>query len=109
MKSNKFSLTWQDAGKALALTIITAFLSALWQSLEVSFNTGDWAHVIPTKPQISNAGFIALNAGAGYIIKNFFSDTVKSAEKTLEIAGVTPPCSDKPTDTDTKPVTNQSL
>ena len=94
--SNKFSLTWQDAGKALALTIITAFLSALWQSLSVSFDTGDWAHVIPTKAQISIAVSIAIKAGAAYIVKNFFSDTVKSAEKTLEIAGVTPPCTDKP-------------
>lgn len=105
MKSNKYSLTWHDAGKAFALTIITAFLTALWQSIGESFNASDWSHIIPTKPQLMIAIDIAVKAGAAYIVKNFFTDTVKSAEKTLEIAGVTPACTDKPTE-ETKPVTN---
>lgn len=103
MKTNKFSITWQDAGKALLLTVITAFVSALWQSVGESFNTSDWEHIIPTKPQLTIAVSIAIKAGVAYIVKNFFTDTVKSAEKTLEIAGVTPPC-DKSTDTTTQPI-----
>ena len=99
MKSNKFMLTWQDASKALALTIITAFVSALWQSIDQSYTNSDWTQIVPTKPQVQVAVSIAVKAGAAYIMKNFFTDTVKSAEKTLEIAGVTPPCEDakKPT------------
>lgn len=76
MKSDRFSINWNDLLKGLIMAVIMPVLAIIQQSISEGMLTFDWR-------------LIGLTAGGGlvgYLIKNFFSDNVKAAENTLEAA-----------------------
>lgn len=68
--SNRFSLIWQDYLKGFAVAVITAVLNVLYQALTVTPLVINWKQV----------GIVAATTGVGYLIKNFFSNTVTLAQ-----------------------------
>jgi hypothetical protein len=74
MKSVFLSLNTADFIKGLALTIITAVISIVYQVVQAGSLSFDWKAI----------GTAALSAGLGYIIKNLLTnstDTFLSKEK----------------------------
>ncbi len=82
MKSNRFSLNWRDAGKAIVLAFLTAFVTALAAALGIE---GGSLH-FPTGAELWVCVKIGLTAAVAYIIKNYFTNDVPAAQKTLEEA-----------------------
>ena len=62
--SQLFTLGWNDVGKGLLMAIIGAVLTIIYSQI-TSVNGIDWGTV----------GQVAITAGVGYLIKNFFSGT----------------------------------
>jgi hypothetical protein len=79
--SNRFSLIWADGLKGLVMTVLGSVLTVIYQALTTSPVTFNW-------PQI---GVVGATAGVGYLIKNFFSNTV-----TLAAPGTPPTASNPP-------------
>jgi len=75
-----FSLNWADIGKGLLVTFLTIFLGTIGQSIE--------AGALPTIAQIKVAALAGLTAGIAYLIKQFFTNSVTQAKKTLDKAGI---------------------
>lgn len=75
MQSTRFSLDLVDLGKGVLVAFGTAFLTAITQWL----NVGSF----PTGAQLKVAALAGAAAAVTYLIKNFFTDTIKSAENTL--------------------------
>ncbi len=78
MQSTRFSLDLVDLGKGVLVAFITAFVTAI----TVWLNAG----AFPTGEQLKGAALTGAAAAAAYLIKNFFTDSVKSAENTLNKA-----------------------
>ena len=76
MKSDRFSINWNDLIKGLYMAVILPVLTTIQQSISNGELTFNWRLI----------GLTSLAGLVGYIIKNFFTDNVKDAEKTLEIA-----------------------
>lgn len=75
---NRYNLTWSDAGKALMVMLIANLLGLI---------TGLPDDQLPTWVMIKSNLILSLKfAVVPYLIKNFLSDDVKSAQKTLEKA-----------------------
>lgn len=78
MQSTRFSLQWRDILKGLLVAFGTAFLTSLTQSL----NSG----TMPTLAQLKISAIAGVSAIVIYLTKNFFTDDVKVATKTLDDA-----------------------
>ena len=78
MQSTRFSLQWRDILKGVIIAFGTAFLAVLTQSL----NSG----TLPTMVQLKVSALAGVSAIIVYLTKNFLTDDVKSATKTLEEA-----------------------
>jgi len=76
MKSDRFSINWNDLIKGLYMAVILPVLTVVQQSISHEELTFNWRLI----------GLTALGGLVGYLIKNFFTDNVKDAEKTIEIA-----------------------
>lgn len=76
MKSDRFSINWNDFLKGLILAVIMPVLTIIQQSISNGELTFNWRLI----------GLTAAGAFVAYIIKNFFSDNVKAAQNTLEAA-----------------------
>lgn len=61
--SKRFTLDWIDAGKGLILAALTPALYQLYSYLDADNEPINWKKL----------GKIAVTAGVGYLIKNFFS------------------------------------
>lgn len=69
MKSSKlFSLYWKDALKSLLIVIITAFITALYNAVQVGTIEFTWVFF---KPIV----FASISAGLAYIIKNWLTNS----------------------------------
>lgn len=75
-----FSLNWADIGKGVLVAFLTVFLAAIGQSID--------AGTLPSIEQIKVAALAGLAAGIAYLIKQFFTNTVAQAKKTLDKAGI---------------------
>lgn len=73
MKSTFLSLTGTDFLKALLMAVLAPVLFIIQQSIAAGALTFNWH-------QIEMA---AIAGGVGYLIKNFFSDSVSQAQSTL--------------------------
>ena len=76
MKSDRFSINWNDLLKGLVIAVILPVLAIVQQSIEQGQLTFNWK-------------LISLTAAGGlvsYLIKNFLSDNIKAAENTLDAA-----------------------
>lgn len=69
----KFSLQTRDWLKGLAVSVGTAVLMIVQQSLDADTLTFNWKAI----------GMAAVGAAITYLGKNFFTDDVKVAKKTL--------------------------
>lgn len=67
--SNRFSLIWADGLKGLVMTVLGSVLTVIYQALTTTPVNIHWAQV----------GVVGATAGVGYLIKNFFSNTVTLA------------------------------
>src|ERR1700677_244014 len=67
--SNRFSLIWADGLKGLVTAVLTAVLTVIYQALTTTPVVINWGQV----------GIVGATAGVGYLIKNFFSNTVTLA------------------------------
>lgn len=78
MKSTRFTLSWQDVSKALAVMLIANIFA-----LVMGLPEGQ----LPTWTQLKLNIIMSLKFSViPYIIKNFFTDDVKSAEKVIDKA-----------------------
>lgn len=75
MDATRFSLQKRDWLKGALVAFGTAFLTTAMQSLN--------AGTMPTLPQLKISLIAGLAALGTYIIKNYFTDDVKVAEKVL--------------------------
>ena len=76
MKSDRFSLNWNDFLKGLIVAVIMPVLAIVQNSIAEGELTFNWRLI----------GLTAIGGLVAYLIKNFLTDNVKSAEKTLEAA-----------------------
>lgn len=76
MKSDRFSINWNDFLKGLVMAVIMPVLAIIQSSISNGELTFNWKLI----------GLTAAGAFVAYLIKNFFSDNIKAAEKTLEAA-----------------------
>jgi hypothetical protein len=84
MKS-KFTLKWRDALNAIIITLIGQALLIIMQAADATFPTLE-------DFKIGLIGSIKF-AIIPYLLKNFFTDDIKQAQKTLSDADVQPPYS----------------
>lgn len=70
---NRYKLSWKDFFKGLLLAVLTPVVFALEQSLDAGDVVINWHHIWK----------IALGSFLVYICKNYMTDDVKAAEKTL--------------------------
>jgi hypothetical protein len=75
MKSTKFSLNLKDLGKGLVVAFGTAFFTTLTQSLT--------SGALPSLQQLKLSAIAGVSAIIIYLAKNYFTDDIKQAEKTL--------------------------
>lgn len=75
LPSNKFSLKKRDWLRGLLVTVGTAFLTGITTSLMNG--------ALPGSDQLKVAGIAGLGAGATYITKNWFTNDVPAAQKTI--------------------------
>lgn len=68
-----FSLNARDFFKGLLLAVLVPVLTIILQSLEAGVLTFNWVAI----------GTTAISALLAYLVKNFLTDDVKAAEKTL--------------------------
>ena len=61
--SKTFTLDWKDAGKGLLVAVVSAVLTAIYESLEQGEIKFDWKHI----------GIVAATTAASYLLKNFFT------------------------------------
>jgi len=76
MKSDRFTLNWNDFLKGLIVAVIMPVLTIIQNSISEGELTFNWRLI----------GLTAVGALVAYLIKNFLSDNVKAAENTLEAA-----------------------
>lgn len=76
MNSDLFSINWKDVIKGLVIAVILPVLATIQQSISMGELTFNWRLI----------GLTAAGAFVSYLIKNFFTDSVKAAENTLEDA-----------------------
>lgn len=79
MKTDFLSLKQKDAIKGAVVAVLTAVLTFIGQSLDAGELTFRWKSIAT----------IALSALVAYLIKNFFSDSIKQANLTLDKQGFT--------------------
>lgn len=80
MKSNKYTLTWRDVGKALVVMLIANLLG-----LVMGLPEGE----LPTWNQIKVNLIMSVKFSViPYILKNFFTNDVPDAVKTVEKASL---------------------
>lgn len=65
--SKQYSLDWRDLAKGFLMSVITAALTVVAESLEAGSMIFDWKHI----------GVAALTAGVAYLMKNFFTPAEK--------------------------------
>lgn len=70
----KFSLNTKDFIKGLLVSVLTAILVVVQSTLDAGALTFDWKDI----------GMAAVGAAIAYLSKNFFTDQVRSAHKTIE-------------------------
>ncbi len=75
MKSQLFSLKTRDVIKGLVVAVITAVLMSVQQALTDG-----------GKIDLKQTAVVAGIAGASYLLKNFCTDDVKEAQKTISEA-----------------------
>ncbi len=68
--SNRFSLIWADGLKGLTTAVITAVLTVIYQALTNTPVVFNWKQI----------AIVGATAGVGYLLKNFFSNTVTLAK-----------------------------
>lgn len=78
MESTKYKLTGRDWLKGLLMAVGTAFFTTLTASL----NSG----ALPTLPQLKACSIAGIIAGLFYVGKNFMTNDVPAAIKTLDKA-----------------------
>lgn len=61
--SKKFSLDWKDAAKGFVMSVLTAFFTVVYTSLEAGSLEFDWKRI----------GIVSITAGVAYLVKNFFT------------------------------------
>ncbi len=76
MKSTLFTLNWRDFLKGLILAVVVPVLVTIQESLAAGNITFDWKTI----------GISSLATFIAYILKNFLTDDVKQAQKTIEVA-----------------------
>jgi len=76
MKSDRFSINWNDILKGIYMSVILPVLAIVQNSITNGELTFNWKLI----------GLTAAGGFVGYLLKNFFTDNVKDAEKTLDIA-----------------------
>ncbi len=76
MKSTLFTLNWRDFIKGLVMAVVVPVLVTIQESLSAGNIVFDWKTI----------GISSLAALVGYLLKNFLTNDVKSAQKTLEVA-----------------------
>ncbi len=76
MKSTRFSLNVRDFLKGLVLAVVVPVLVTIQESLSVGNVIFDWKTI----------GISSLAAFVAYLLKNFVTDDIKVAQKTLEVA-----------------------
>lgn len=79
MKSNALSLNARDFLKGLVMAIMVPVLLIIQQSLEAGTLTFNWGQI----------GMAAIAGAVAYLLKNYFTNDVPSAVKTIEKAGGT--------------------
>ena len=72
-KSTRFTLAFRDYGKAFIMAIGVPVLTFILDSLKAETFVFDWKKL----------GLIAVSAGVAYLVKNFFTDDIKTAENVL--------------------------
>lgn len=78
MKSGRFKLKWKDAVNAIVMIILANMLMVVMAAAENKF---------PTLHEFQVGLINAIKFGVvPYLLKNFFTDDVKKAQKTLEKA-----------------------
>jgi hypothetical protein len=60
-----FNLDWRDAAKGLLVSVVSAVLTVVYESLEQGEMKFDWKHI----------GIVAATTAASYLLKNFFTPT----------------------------------
>ena len=78
MESTRYSLNLIDLGKGVLVAFGTAFLTALTQWLNVG--------TFPNGAQLKVAALAGAAAAVTYLLKNFLTDDVKTAENVLNKA-----------------------
>ena len=61
--SKLFSWDWKDAGKGLIVAVVSAVLTAIYDTLQQGSLKFDWKHI----------GIVAATTAAAYLLKNFFT------------------------------------
>ncbi len=69
-----YKLKLRDLLKGLLVSVITSVLVVIQSSLEMGNLTFNW----------KNIGMVAAGSAVAYLLKNFFTNDVKVAEKVLE-------------------------
>lgn len=70
--SPKFSLNWRDLLKGLGLSVGTAVLNIVLDSLNAGDLNFDWKKI----------GTVAITVAVAYLVKNFFTPAMVTAPKT---------------------------
>lgn len=78
MQSTRYSLNPLDLGKGLLIAFLTAFLTTITQWLNLG--------TFPTGEQFKIAAIAGAAAAIAYLVKNFFTDDIKTAENVLDKA-----------------------
>lgn len=76
MKSSMFTLNWNDFFKGAILAVVVPILVTIQTSLAAGNVIFDWKAI----------GISALATFIAYLLKNFFTNDVKQAEKTIAVA-----------------------
>ncbi len=94
MKSTMFTLNWRDALKALAMAVLTTFIFTLAQSCGIDMANGTigvGGFHFPTHAEFILALKAAIGVVVVYLCKNFFTNDIPAAQKTLADARLKDP------------------
>lgn len=76
MESTRYSINRRDLGKGTLVAFGTAFFATLMQWLNMG--------TFPTGEQLKVSAVAGISAAVTYLLKNFFTDDIKTAENILQ-------------------------